>query len=240
MICLVPALEVQFLVEDQTDMRFPDPFDDEGLILDFEDPVTRWLTLVLLLLAWLLICPMAGAQIKIENNDPKPPQQTLINFVTDGPVIVQHCFYSHEKGNLLPDPGCTPGAINPEIVADPSGDHRLVNGVEVNICAKGFNTKPFRKTTESMKRKVCAEYGSKDCPDPKKGEIDHLVPLELGGEDAVTNLWWQPAPEYHVKDWQVEDKLKPLVCHRKMTLKQAQDCIRTDWVTCAKRIAALK
>lgn len=43
-------------------MRLPDPFDDEGLIFDFDDPLTRWLTLALLLLTWLLICPFAPMQ----------------------------------------------------------------------------------------------------------------------------------------------------------------------------------
>lgn len=156
------------------------------------------------------------------------------------PVHSQTAHYGHDGQYALPDASVTPGAINPEVIADVSGDHRIVDGVEVNICAKGFSTKPFRKTTEAMKRQVCAEYGSKDCPDPKKGEVDHLVPLELGGKDVLANLWWQPAPSYHVKDHQVEDKLKPLVCKGKMTLKQAQDCMRGDWVTCAKRVQQLE
>lgn len=194
-------------------MRLPDPFDDEGLVLDFDDPLTRWLLLALLLLAWLLVCPFAGAQT---------------------------AHYGHDGKYLLPDKKLTPGAVNPEIIADPSGDKRLMDGVEVNICAKDFRTGPFRNTTESMKEEVCREYAAKDCPDPKKGEVDHLVPLELGGEDALDNLWWQDAPQYHFKDWQVEDKLKPLVCHGKMTLKQAQTCIRDNWVECARKIGTLK
>lgn len=148
--------------------------------------------------------------------------------------------YGHDGKYALPDPELTPGAINPEIVGDPSGAHRLIDGVEYNICAKGFTTKPFRKTTDAMKRQVCREYGAKDCPDTKKGEIDHDAPLEIGGLDALENLWWQTAPAYHLKDHQVEDKLKPLVCAGKITLEDAQRCILADWVKCKARVDALE
>lgn len=65
-------------------MRLPDPFDDEGFNLDFSDPLTRWLALALLLLAWILICPVSSAQtpITIENNNPQATEQTVLNFVT--------------------------------------------------------------------------------------------------------------------------------------------------------------
>lgn len=38
-------------------MQFPDPFDDEGLMFDFDDPFTCLLVLAILLLVWILICP---------------------------------------------------------------------------------------------------------------------------------------------------------------------------------------
>jgi hypothetical protein len=162
-------------------------------------------------------------------------------FFACGLFAQDHATYRHQGAHLLPDPVATPGAVNPDVVADPDGGRRLLDGVEMNICAKDFSTKPFRKTTEKMKRDVCDEYGAagKGCPDPKWGEIDHLVPLELGGMDVEANLWWQPAPDYHVKDHGVEDRLKPLVCRGKLTLVQAQDCVRKDWVVCAARVAVM-
>ncbi len=171
---------------------------------------------------------------------PADPAPAAVVVAAVKPALPPRCTYRVDAGLDLPDPACTPGAVDPEVVADPSGDHRVVDGVEMNICAKGFTTRPFRRTTEAMKHTVCAEYGAADCPDPKKGEVDHLVPLELGGRDALANLWWQPAPAYHVKDRQVEDKLKPLVCAGRLTLRQAQDCVRGDWVACAAKVKVME
>lgn len=147
--------------------------------------------------------------------------------------------YRHHGDYLLPDPQLTPGTVNPEIEADTSRDRRLLDGVEVNICAPDFRSKPLRRTTEAMKRAVCREYGSPlDCPDPKKGEIDHLIPLEIGGQDAIANLWWQTSSQY-VKDRQVEDKLPKLICDGKISLQDAQRCVSSDWVACLERIRGL-
>lgn len=181
-------------------------------MFDLSDRRTQLLILALMLLSWFLVAP----------------------------VWPQSAAYGHEGKYLLPNRTLTPGKVNPEIRADIHNGHFLVNGVEVNICAKGFKTRPFRKTTEEMKKQVCDECGSpKDCPDPAKGEIDHLVPLEIGGEDDVSNLWWQPSPQYHVKD-KLEDRLKPLVCKGKMTLSEAQNCVRDDWAACAAKVKKLE
>jgi hypothetical protein len=46
-----------------------------------------------------------------------------------------------------------------------------------------------RHVTAATKRQVFAEYGV----DPKsdKFEVDHLISLELGGSNAIGNLWPQ-------------------------------------------------
>lgn len=143
----------------------------------------------------------------------------------------QTAVYGHNDKYLLPDRSVTPGAVNPAIVADPSGKSIIVDGVEANICAKGFTTDPYKKTTEAMKHQVCEKYGEKDCLNPSKGEINHLIPLEIAGKDAINNLWWQPQPDYHVKN-QLEDKLKSMVCSGKISLNQAQSCMLHNWVNC--------
>ena len=129
--------------------------------------------------------------------------------------------YGTSDGQKLPDPKVTPGVV------------RTTNKVE--ICAKTFRTGPFRKTTASEKKKVCAEYGVVNCPDDQKMEIDHLLPLELGGLDAIKDLWVQPAPAFHWKDI-LENTLKAEVCKTgEITLKEAQECIVSNWVTCYKK-----
>jgi len=118
-----------------------------------------------------------------------------------------------------PDPSLTPGVI------------RTSNAAE--ICATSFRTKPYRHTTQATKTQVYREYGLK----PNEGycqggcEVDHLIPLELGGLDDIRNLWPQPSqpkPGFHEKD-KLENYLHKQVCAGKMKLTYAQDVLRIDW-----------
>jgi hypothetical protein len=60
-------------------------------------------------------------------------------------------------------------------------------------------------------------------------QIDHLVPLELGGApDDVRNLWPQPIAEAKVKD-RIEDRLHRAVCRGREPLSAAQRAIVADW-----------
>jgi hypothetical protein len=112
----------------------------------------------------------------------------------------------------LPDPTCTPGAIA-------TTDLRLV-------CRT--STRGRRHVPRNVRRQVFVAYGLS--PDQPQGayEIDHLIPLELGGSNSLANLWPQAAPEFHDKD-RAEDTLHHRVCSGKMTLDEAQRMIATDW-----------
>ncbi len=65
-------------------------------------------------------------------------------------------------------------------------------------------------------------------------ELDHLVPLELGGAPAdPKNLWPEahaPTPGSFEKDG-FENYLKREVCAGRMPLAVAQEEIASDWVT---------
>jgi hypothetical protein len=117
---------------------------------------------------------------------------------------------------MRPNPQLTPGVV------------RTSNAAE--ICAASFRTGPYRHTTSAIKKQVCKEYGLTDCPHEGKMEIDHLIPLELGGLDDIKNLWPQLAPEYHWKD-KLENYLHKQVCSGKMNLSDAQHDISADWFT---------
>ncbi|HKW85912.1 MAG TPA: hypothetical protein VJM82_02480, partial [Nitrospiraceae bacterium] len=84
---------------------------------------------------------------------------------------------------------------------------------------------------------IYALYGAK--PKPKVCcEIDHLISLELGGSNDLTNLWpepYSPAPGAHEKD-KLENALHKAVCGGKMTLKEAQQKIATDWYAAYKEM----
>lgn len=62
-------------------------------------------------------------------------------------------------------------------------------------------------------------------------ELDHLIPLELGGSPAsVLNLWPEAAPGYPIKD-KTENRLKAEVCAGKLPLAAAQQAIASNWQT---------
>jgi hypothetical protein len=94
-----------------------------------------------------------------------------------------------------------------------------------------------RDVPAEMKRQVYREYGIIS-HGPGDYEIDHLIPLELGGSNSIKNLW----PESHrtspwnaqVKD-RLEDKLHELVCSGQLDLKTAQQAIASNWIEAYKK-----
>ncbi len=124
----------------------------------------------------------------------------------------------HAQGPL-PDPVCTPGAVDPTRTVD-------------LVCSTSTRTvRPPVEVTQRIKAERMAAYGDTD--DPRNYELDHLIPLELGGDPAsVLNLWPQPYTglwSAHVKD-RLENALHRLVCDGSVPLAQAQHDIRLDWV----------
>lgn len=163
------------------------------------------------------------------------------------PVFAQTAataHYRHDGNYVLPDAKATPGVVDSTLVADLSKTPHLVDGVEHNICAADFRTPPFRVATKSekIKRAVCQAYGiASGCPGPGY-ELDDICPIEGGCKNVEANLWPQPIDQARVKDHSVEDVLggpRGLICAGKIGLREAQECIKTDWVACAKRIKAL-
>lgn len=88
-------------------------------------------------------------------------------------------------------------------------------------------SRDVRHVTARMKGEVCGRYGARHCPGPQ-WEVDHLIPRELGGADAIENLWPQPITEARLKD-RVENFLHRAVCYGAMTLGEAQEALRDDW-----------
>lgn len=115
----------------------------------------------------------------------------------------------------LPDPACTPGAV-------------LTTDAQT-VCAPGYSAK-IRDVSSSTRSEVFAEYGITSHATGEY-EVDHMISLELGGSNAIANLWPEPAeprPGFHEKD-KVEDYLHRQVCGGAMTLSEAQAKIATDW-----------
>jgi hypothetical protein len=129
----------------------------------------------------------------------------------------------------LPDPACTPGALNPDVTQDT---------IDSTICVSGWTAtvRPPVSYTNALKVQQIAEYGYSDTS-TSDYEEDHFIPLELGGAPRdPANLW--PEPRYDTgtgytsadKD-AVENKLKTAVCDGTVQLADAQNAIATDWTT---------
>jgi hypothetical protein len=86
--------------------------------------------------------------------------------------------------------------------------------------------------TLQMEEKIFARYR---LPWSRRAEfkIDHLIPLELGGADTIDNLWPQ---SLRIKPYDADRKelLAEVLLERvrtgRMTISQAQEEIRRDWI----------
>lgn len=139
-------------------------------------------------------------------------------------TIHGHCAY-RDRGQL-PDPRCTPGSIDPAVSqAD----------IRSTICKKGWTrtVRPPESQTERFKYDVA--YPAYRTPSAERTELDHLVPLELGGSNDATNLWPEYPPAPNPKD-KVEDVLNAAVCDGRVALAAAQKAIAADWLTAEHKL----
>jgi hypothetical protein len=129
-------------------------------------------------------------------------------------ALGQSTHYRHRAGWILQDSVLTPGAVRT---------------TDSSVICHG-TTKAVRKTTEHMKQAVYDEYGIADRY-AGQYEIDHLIPLELGGKDTVSNLWPEPAkplPGYHQKDV-LENWLHREICTGALSADSVQRWIVHDF-----------
>jgi hypothetical protein len=136
-------------------------------------------------------------------------------------LLLAQAVLAQQPTPILPDPKLTPGDAFEVAVRD--------------ICVPGY-AKKVRNVPGEMKREVYQEYGITS-HGPGDYEVDHLIPLELGGSNSIKNLW----PESHrtapwnaqVKDG-LETKLHELVCSGQLDLKTAQQAIASNWIEAYK------
>lgn len=125
---------------------------------------------------------------------------------------------------ILPDAECTPGAVFSDSALE-------------RICVPGY-TKTVRNVPLNLRKSVFAEYGI-SYPQPRGDyEVDHLIPLALGGSNSISNLWpeaAEPVPGFREKDI-VEIYLYQEVCAGRVDLNIAQAQIAKDWFTIYKNI----
>jgi len=132
-------------------------------------------------------------------------------------------------GYPLPDPVCTPGAINPTVtakeIADPSFDTKCLHN---------------QATSEAQKRAVYGWYGITPPANNRGGnqvcELDHLVDLTDGGADTLDNIWPQCGPDnvgLYDRYFQIKDRVELIVYHgvkdKVVDLPSVQQQLAEDW-----------
>jgi hypothetical protein len=112
-----------------------------------------------------------------------------------------------QQAAIIPDPTLTPGAVRTIDVAQ--------------ICVNG--TAGVRHWSRERDDRIMAEYGLKPGPHPDF-EIDHLVPLGIGGSDDDRNLWPEPRRQL-ARVWnaerkdELEWKLRELACNGSLDIR---------------------
>jgi hypothetical protein len=134
-----------------------------------------------------------------------------------------------QGGGSLPDPACAQGAVDPAVTQD---------NVLSTICTRGYTTRvrPPVSYTDPIKRDLVRRYGLSG---PLSAyELDHLVPLEIGGAPrSVRNLWPEPRdqrPGAAEKD-HLENRLHDQVCQGGIALADAQRMFEQGWVQAWER-----
>lgn len=151
------------------------------------------------------------------------PAGALIAIADEGRVTYSVTLrpgqcHARDSGRL-PDPACTPGSVDPAVTQ---------SGIYRTICVHGWTATvrpPSGETTRAKYDVARPAYGS-----TVPGELDHLVPLELGGANDITNLWPEAGAIPNGKD-SVENELRAAVCAGRVTLRAARLAIARDWET---------
>ena len=126
-----------------------------------------------------------------------------------------------------PDPAMTPGDVDPHVTL-------------ADICTG--TTKTRRHVSPATRAKVLRDYNVSDAASVGM-EMDHLVPLAIGGANTAKNLWPQESPDYERKD-RLEVELQRRVCRAyetlapaeaEVVLHQEQREIAEDWVAAERR-----
>lgn len=158
------------------------------------------------------------------------------------PVPTGPCHYVGDD----PDPGCTPGWSSAAVTQAT---------VATTICRPGYSdsVRPSGSYTQRVKRQLLGAYGGTAPADAY--ELDHLVPLEDGGNPTdPRNLWPMPwewssshprgiaAPGHgaQTKD-RLEDELHRRICLPRtdpawVGLDEARGGIAADWRGYAVRL----
>jgi hypothetical protein len=170
----------------------------------------------------LLVATMAAAGCADGQPVPSTPDSSPTAVIQFSPSA---SVSPNVSGNSSP----APAGSQPNRALTPGEVFAGVTAQEV--CVSGYAGR-VRNVQSAQYVQVYASYGI-PYPEPAGSyELDHLVPLELGGANSNRNLWPEPAqpvPGFHQKDL-LENYLHAAVCGGRMALADAQAGIASDWI----------
>lgn len=183
--------------------------------------ITLFFLLLLLGVATLIYLPRHWAQQK-----QTAELSSLLSGLNKSLVLPSRTKTANCASNgALPDHSCTPGAVFSAVTLE-------------QICAAGYSAN-VRNVSQKLRKAVFAEYGV-PYPQPRGAfEVDHLIPLALGGSNGIANLFLEPAepaPGFREKDL-VENYLHSEVCSGRVALNVAQEQIASDWLAIYNKLS---
>ena len=174
--------------------------------------------------------PVSGANVSAAVA--ASPSDAPLVVPSSGHVTGIYPARCHAADREHPDPTCTPGAVQAG-VSEAS--------IASKICRHGWTgtARAPEAETGKVKKAAMLAYGL-PVSGSKTTELDHLVPLELGGANDVRNLWPEPSDEpghgvANTKD-KVENRLNAAVCRGQVPLTAAQQAIAADWTTAEQHL----
>jgi len=191
---------------------------------------------VLILLSLLVTVTGCDAiQNDSYNQDKILSNTTILYMHVISPIAQCKWLYvnSTTEGNgaWLPDPVCSPGHAFPLDTIQINGEYAKLPGKAIvgDICVSGY-TSNVRRVTSKTAQQVYNNYGVNSRVTGEY-EMDHIIPLELGGDNEIANLYPQPQlplPGFKQKD-KVENCFHRMVCNNELDIQKAQLIMSTDW-----------
>ncbi len=191
------------------------PFDQESLVTS-ANPRRRLGNRLLGIVATLILAGCSSASVEGHAAGASPVSLAAVST----PPPAHRSSIRRVPAVDVPDHTLTPGRRFPVVAAQ--------------VCVPGYAS-TVRHVTDAEKARVYARYGIAWVP--YQHEIDHLISLELGGSNAIRNLWPEPyAGRWGARTKDVlENRMHALVCSGQMSLAAAQHQEATDWVAAYRR-----
>lgn len=128
-----------------------------------------------------------------------------------GVLLVGTLLLAHAHPNHPPNLTFSPKPVAPQVSDSP------------DVCQPGYakSKRPTKEYTDAIKRHKVWEQGGKK----SDYQLDHIVPLSLGGTNDESNLRLEPINQAKDDD-KIELELHTKVCRGEITLTQAQQLIR--------------